>query len=518
MANILDDYTEKINGTFTFFDRIIIQGNIQQLVMPGQDVQSLYRMGVLLKDYKVKVEEITKQIVDGIENYAKKHHREVIYLNKHSGPLQDTMNEYWKRHPEIEKGLIVCYKTLEVCSTRKVIGGVAEDGRGLLRLVNSSTKCAHYYLYFNDKKLGLMFVKIQTWFPFTIQFHVNGREMMKAKFDSAGIEYSMYDNSFSTLSDVERAQSIADQFEHNKLIPQLDHFASIVNPWLKDVKEKLSAGYYWTVQQCEVATDIMFKTRQDLEDIYPSIVHHMLTGFNAKDVFTFLGRKLTPQYKGQAGSDFKNRPIGCRVKFRMKSNSIKCYDKGNCLRIETTINDLSEFKIFRWVHPKDKEKEPYMAWRIMGKSIKNMERVIEVATSSNRRFIAAMNNIVPCSSVIGEVEKICESIRKTGKTTAAGLNVWNHENSVLFDTILSGDHLIKGFTNKAIRDIIYPNIKDKKKRASKMTRTIGKLHMHGLIRKIPRTQTYMVTDLGRRVMSALQYSKKELFPMQMANV
>ena len=48
-------------------------------------------------------------------------------------------------------------------------------------------------------------------------------------------------------------------------------------------------------------------------------------------------------------SDYSRRSEGIRVKHRVKAKSVKMYDKGvgRVLRIETTVNDPSDFKVFR---------------------------------------------------------------------------------------------------------------------------------------------------------------------------
>lgn len=38
--------------------------------------------------------------------------------------------------------------------------------------------------------------------------------------------------------------------------------------------------------------------------------------------------------------------MNSRVKFRMKPNIVKIYDKNSVLRIETKINDPCEFKVY----------------------------------------------------------------------------------------------------------------------------------------------------------------------------
>ena len=87
-----------------------------------------------------------------------------------------------------------------------------------------------------------MHVKLQTWFPFLIQVYVNGREMMKHVFDENGITYRMYDNSFFEISDIPKAQELADRFDARSLCRQLDIFAHKVNPYLDAIEEVYSAA------------------------------------------------------------------------------------------------------------------------------------------------------------------------------------------------------------------------------------------------------------------------------------
>ena len=97
----------------------------------------------------------------------------------------------------------------------------------------------------------------------------------------------------------------------------------------------------------------MFKSREVLDDIYPSLAGHGFYDFKCIDVFSFLGRKLNHKFQGEAVSDYRKCPEGWRIKFKMKSNSIKMYDKFNCLRIEMTINDPKEFQVYKEVRHRD---------------------------------------------------------------------------------------------------------------------------------------------------------------------
>ena len=267
------------------------------------------------------------------------------------------------------------------------------------------------------------------------------------------------------------------------------------------------------MDQCELATDIMFKKRPFLEDIYPSLVGHAFYDFSCTDVFTFMGRRPDPRFQGEAVSDYKERPIGCRVKFKLKSNSVKMYNKCSVLRIETTINNPREFKVFGTIRHRDGTES--IQWKPMGKSISNLYRYAEVSKACNQRFIDAMTDIVPVRSVQQEIASICSGKTMKGKRVP-GFNVWSPDVLRIMETISDGKYLINGFRNKDIGKTIFPSIKDAKKRSSKTSRTLRKLRQHGLVKKVPRSRRYHVTSKGRRSLGVLIELHHKDYPELMA--
>ena len=278
--------------------------------------------------------QVTSQIVSHTEEMAVSLNRPLIYLTSAKIPKEKTALDVLSANP-VSDGLICILSVVESCQTFQPV----KQESGLLQLRSVTRKCKYYYFYFLDKNFGFMHVKLQTWFPFMIQIYINGREMIKHTFGENNISYRMYDNSFFEISDIDKAQELADKFDSGSLCRQPDLFAHKVNPYLDTIENILHAGYHWCVDQCEYATDVMFKSRKALEDIYPSLAGHAFYDFKCTDVFSFLGRKLDPKFLGEAVSDYRKRPEGWRIKFKMKSNSIKMYDKFGCLRIETTVND-----------------------------------------------------------------------------------------------------------------------------------------------------------------------------------
>ena len=504
MATMIAQYSDKIKGSFFFFDRLILNGYLRLLTSEDSRCGAILTMGILFKDYKEYFTHVTESITKGIETLANEGGRPVIYLQSSKDSKEAVAKKALNESP-IQNGLICVLKTMEACKTAKVFG----SDSGKLVVKTTATKCLHYYLYYLDKDYGFMFVKIQTWFPFNIQVYINGREAMKSVFEKNGISYECYDNSFTDISDVVKAQELADKFDSNKLSRHLDGLAKTINPFLDTYQKVFGNGYYWCVNQCEFATDIMFKDRRFLEDIYPSLVGHAFYDFTCTDVFTFMGRKPDPRFQGEAVSDYKKRPVGCRVKFRLKSNSIKMYDKCSVLRVETTINNPREFKIFGTVQHRDGSES--QAWKPMGKSISNLYRYAEISKSCNQRFLDAMVDIIPVKSTLDEIGQICDGKKVDGKMVS-GFNVWAPEVVRIMETICDGRFLVHGFRNKDIRNIIFPDCKDPKKLSSKTSRLLKKLRCHGLIKKVQRSRRYHVTSKGRRVMGALIELRHKDYP------
>ncbi len=221
MCKMIDQYADKIKGQFSFFDRMIINGYFRPLLSEQTRIGYLYSMGIPLRDFTEYFKDVTDRLLKQIEDSAGELGRPVVYLPSAKDRKEDIAKGFLLSDP-VDEGLICVLKTLESCRTAKVVG---REGRHFLR--SSYTKCLHYYLYYLDREFGFMFVKIQTWFPFNIQVYINGRELMKHIFDANGISYQCYDNSFTDISDVAKAQELADRFDSR--IPQLSHLLSVPN-------------------------------------------------------------------------------------------------------------------------------------------------------------------------------------------------------------------------------------------------------------------------------------------------
>jgi hypothetical protein len=100
------------------------------------------------------------------------------------------------------------FSVVEPCRTFSLVW---KEHHALVRL--AKRKCLQLYYYFMDRQLGLIHVKLQTWFPFPIQVYVNGHEWLARRLGRHGLKYLKSDNVFLHVSDLVRVQRLADGFE-----------------------------------------------------------------------------------------------------------------------------------------------------------------------------------------------------------------------------------------------------------------------------------------------------------------
>jgi len=511
MKQFLDCHKDKITGTLSTFDRMIFKGHILPFFVKENRHYFLSHENILFKNFGLYAKGISESIKKNAISIAEKNGRPYIYLNSSRESKEGMATQIMKKD-KIKDGLICILSCVEPCfafDTR-----FNKDNKKL-EIVSRQRKCMFIYFYYLDPKFGFMHVRIQTWFPFQIQIYINGREWLSKQLDRKGIDYKRYENSFLQIDDIKAAQKIADKLVNANIAKIFDSISKRINTMLPNVKKAFGNGYYWVLDQGEFATDVMFKNRKSLTGIYPELVEHSFLCCNASDVMKFLGRKLTGNFKGEIVTDIKRRPEGVRIRHRMKKNSIKMYDKWSVLRIETTINNPREFKLYREVLRKG---EKVMRWVPMGKSVFNLYRYAEVSKASNYRYMESLSFVVPLNKSIKEIEQSAESIQD-GSKSYTGFNPISKETTKIFEAVLSGSNHIHGVTNKAIQEHLFSdslNDKDEaKKRSSKITRLIRKLRAHKFLAKVPRSNKYRVTTKGHRILGASIKLKKKYYPVEM---
>ena len=91
------------------------------------------------------------------------------------------------------------------------------------------------------------------------------------------------------------------------------------------------------------------------------------------------------------------------MKFWYNTNSLKCYDKEKiALRIETTINQPKEYKVFR--NKEGEADDQPKSWQHLRKGVADMPRRAEVADAANKRLAESLASVAE-TTTLGELLK-----------------------------------------------------------------------------------------------------------------
>ena len=260
--------------------------------------------------------------------------------------------------------------------------------------------------------------------------------------------------------------------------------------------------HYWVADQVEFATDLVFKSKEALAGLFQRLLEHAWLTFSPKDLFGFLGRKWHERFDGEVHTKYKTeRDPGARTKHCMKANWLKLYDKfGLILRVETVSNQPGEFKVYRECWHRDGKVS--LGCYPMCKGVGNLHHYQRHALACNQRYLEALAVVDDPTPAYDDLSSLTEAKYDHGRSYA-GFNPAREAAAKLFAAVLTGEHITQGFRNKDIRTTLLGEAKkpdQRRRHSAAVGRQLKRLHVRGLIAKIPRTQRWRVTKRGRRIL------------------
>jgi hypothetical protein len=262
-------------------------------------------------------------------------------------------------------------------------------------------------------------------------------------------------------------------------------------------------------EQSEWATDFVYHSADDLALWYPRFIQHGILNLSCKDVMRYLGKKVPDNgygsLTGESKIDLRTRADGTRLKFWYNSNALKFYDKEKiALRIETTINNPKEYKVFRT--KEGEADDAAKSWQHLRKGVADMPRRAEIADAANKRLAESLASVAAPDTLGDLLKPLGQPILKEGRRVARPLNPLTGADGELLRTIADGDYLINGFRNRDLRRSLFgpcDDAKECRRQAAKITRLLALVRAHGLIMKVQKTHRYQLTANGRRIVTAL---------------
>ena len=204
-TNFTEKFASSIVSVLGCHDRVIFKGHLPF----GRDEHLNGWVDGCLKmrrmDFLPFVEKQSQALVDHAKTQAAK--AGVPYQPLEGRPKKEKLVQDLLRQCPREEGLVTVLQVMETCRTVKLRHG---QGRPCLAFARRPQRVLYYY--FLDPEFGLMHVRLQTWFPFTIQVYVNGHDWLAHQMQKRrSASFSTTTPLLNSTSPV-AAQGLADRF------------------------------------------------------------------------------------------------------------------------------------------------------------------------------------------------------------------------------------------------------------------------------------------------------------------
>jgi hypothetical protein len=486
--SLTERYGERIAGVLSCYDRIVITGTVPVICYAEGMTRFLRAKEIRIFDYPQFAQTLRERVRDGAAALAVSSGITIEHIAKSHIRKEEVVARVLERRGD-HPGLVHIISAMEACGSYRPWHDKA-SGRTFLR--PASGKCLHYYFYFMDADLGLVYLRVPTWAPFRLQFYCNGHSWLARQMTAAGIGYTLADNSFVRIDNWQRAQELADALSPDLLHRVLDRYASQCCP----VCDVFGQSYHWSLMQVEYATDLAFRSATTLGPLYDQLVRHSVLDVKAEQVASFLGRHITPQLAQEIGSQFSTRIEGTCVKHRFGKSSIKMYDKcGIVLRIETTTNDVSFFKHHRKVE--HRQGPPTRELAPVKKSIYSLIDLREILLGCNRRYLTHLSALDDFSAGVRALDRLTKP-RKVEDKTVRGINFFDEGDAALLHALQNPRVNIAGIRRgDLLTDLQMFS-------PSRLSRHLRRLLDLGVIKRVTGTYRYYLTKAGRAATAAAE--------------
>jgi hypothetical protein len=521
VQKFIANHQDQITGVLSGFDRLVFRGTLRPIAHPAGMQHYLSHNEILLKHFGAHVEQVSQRLKAASLAEAMSADRPIRYLASAKVSKEDIARSI-AVEDGVTQGLVCVLTSVEPCRTFEIYHDRETKHLHLQRRVR---KCLFLYHYVLHPVFGFLNARIQTWFPFSIQICLNGREWLARQLDQAGLAYARHDNCFPWIEDWTRAQQLMDQQLRVDWPTLLTDIADRLNPIHDQLFHAYPASYYWSTYQSEWAIDLTFRTAEDLRGLYPRLLQHAMTTFGSTDVMRFLGRRLPlsgaipTRFRGEVISDLHQRQEGVRIKHRLNSNSVKLYDKaftelGSVLRAEGTLNDVRDFRVYR---PSEGDPHGELAWRPLRRGIADLHRRAEVSRKATERYLDALASIDHDTTLEAVLHRLGQPQYWHGRRVRA-LQPFAPDDRQLLQAVSRGEFTINGLRNRDLQRLFFAQPaatpREARRRSAWVSRKLRLLRAHGLIYKVVGTHRYQLTKAGRiattAILTALRSSVRQL--------
>lgn len=487
------------------FDRLRFCGESRLLNHAGGVNRYLFQQPLLRKDFTEHCAQLTQRWRLETQARAQREGVPVQYLNRPLIDKEARALELARLHGRTSGriALLTCQESALTYRLRK-------NDQGFFEPRKETVRCNHLYHYFLHERFGLCYVRLQTWFPYTVRVGLNGRLGLARALEQRGVPFQRHRNLLTAIDDPGLAQPLLDEQPRAAWPAVLQELVQPIHPLWDYLHHPVHTPYYGMTEQSEGATDVVFRSPADLARWYPRWLRHGLETLQCHDVLRYLGKKVPQACTSEVHIDLRTRPEGTRLKFWYQSNSGKFYNQENAqqpvaLRVEFTQNNVAGYKVFRTKEGEDAAAPK--SWQQLRKGVADLDRRADIGQAVNHRFLESLATVAETTPLGQLLEPLGRPVVQEGRRVARALHPLTGAEGELLRLLAQGDFLVHGFRNRDLRVRRHGECADaeqRRKQSAAITRQLALVRAHGLIVKVQKSHRYHLSAEGKRIVAALR--------------
>ena len=360
------------------------------------------------------------------------------------------------------------------------------DTPGLVRFgfEKAERRVSVYYFYVHDPEFGPGFIKICSYFPYPAKVWLNGHEWAKRQAARAGIAFTALSNGFASCGDPSRLQRICERFGPADVQAFFDRWATVIPTPFSPADR--AAGYWWelSMRQVEVSRTLVFDDPRRARRFFEALVADNIDIGRPEQLQIVFARQVRKTTREPFRTRVFSSDSEVRLDIGYKHSRLKQYLKdGRALRVEAVINKPSDLGVLA--------------------RIEHLPELIAKARQINQRLLMIERAGQSCAIGSALFERIHQPYNSEGQRTGA-LRFGDQRAMALAGALSTTLLAVTGFSNKSLRGHV-AGLLGQHYSPSQMSYDLRRLRLHGLIERLPHSNTYRLTSEGIRV--AVFYSK-----------
>jgi hypothetical protein len=495
----MESFTKLFGSLLVFvyhcFDRIVINGYLEQLARPGQVVY-FFRdvMGIRLITKEV-LGKRTQEYKQWVEAFARKQKIPMQWAEK-GVRKEDVVRPYLDKMEKQQRyGVYFIFQSMEQGTTfRSSAPKYPTDDPDYRILATQRSRFTHYYFYIRDEILGPMVIRVATFLPFQTTYYLNGHSFMEGELHRSKIAHRKDDNAFLAVADPAALQAAADRLTAEVIRKSLDYWTLIVGPKFSKREQKVinvRRAYY--IHQIEYCRNFIFKRNFPIHKFFERSCDFALWRMTANKISEMFGVRLSRRHSGKLHAVMDQVEHGHHV-FRAywKQAFLKQYEKfSTYLRNEICSNNLSNFRL--------------------NKSLDHLPAVRQKFLEITDRFAGFQAQCLNVHVDFPLLQRIALPITH-GTAKVPGIKIHDTRMIRLLEVLLHAGTRIGGWSSKQIHEAVLAtfHLTAKQYGLNQLRYDLRKMKAHGLVERDGSRYTYRLTSKGVQVALLFLFFHKQL--------